>query len=179
MLLCQQMQKIRAVFNTPRSKFYKYSGLDGLHCTHVYDLMICLCLAKRMLRVSGTSESIFAFYVDLRQVSESQIRSKPGCGSQEHISRAMSFYSYIGIKDFVSQKLYEYRNSIQYCPTLSESMQHPMPTCCTFLFQANKQGAGLCPRWSWEYAWSVLLGSSDMRGKLGWFWDVLNMPSKV
>ena len=37
MLLCQQMQKIRAVFNTPRSKFYKYSGPDGLHCTHVYD----------------------------------------------------------------------------------------------------------------------------------------------
>lgn len=139
MLLCQQMQKIRAVFNTPRSKFYKYSGLDGLHCTHVYDLMICLCLAKRMLRVSGTSESIFAFYVDLRQVSESQIRSKPGCGSQEHISRAMSFYSYIGIKDFVKNymKIGIRSNTVQHCP---RACNIPCPRAAhSFFKQTSKE----------------------------------------
>ena len=59
--------------------------------------MICLCTGKIILRVAGT---IFVFYVDLRQLSESQMScSKPGCGSQEPISTAMRFYSYIGIRN--------------------------------------------------------------------------------
>lgn len=118
-----------------RSKSYKYSGLHGLHM-----FMICLCTGKRILRVAGT---IFVFYVDLRQLSESQMScSKPGCGSQEPISTAMRFYLYIGIKDFVSQKISKKTKSY-FAPILSNIFRAcniPCPCAAhSFFKQTSKE----------------------------------------